>query len=332
VSPIRKEEKMVTEVKSARTRPLSDDAQTDLETEQEQAKAKQVRLLVAFAYVVCCLVWSTTYYVVRQTVLPTAGVAPYYSAAIRFLLAVAIFIPIWLIFVRQHRTPTMRELIWISGAGVLNGLNQICVYGSEQQISGGLAAVLAATTPLMVALLAILTRTEKVSSRTVLGFVVCFIGVGLVCHDRLQVSIAQAFAALLMLASSFFNACSAVTLKRSTIALNPIVAATIFLAVTAVPIWITSVCRGEPQFAAIPTQPMLGIVYLAVMSSVVAFGLYLFMMKHVKLMTISTLPFVIPVLALVVDLFLEKSFVMTTESWIGCFVVLAGVVYSIVHR
>ncbi len=332
MGPIREEEKVVTEVKGTRTGLLSDGAQIDLETEQEQFKAKQVRLLVAFAYVVCCLVWSTTYFVVRQTVLPTAGVAPYYTAAIRFLLAVAIFIPIWLIFVRKHRTPTMNELIWISVAGILNGLNQICVYGSEQQISGGLAAVLAATTPLMVALLAIATRTEKVSSRTVLGFVACFIGVALVCHDRLQVSTTQAFAALLMLVSSFFNACSNVTLKRSSTALNPIVSATIFLAVSAVPIWITSVWRGEPQFAPIPMQPLLGIVYLSVMSSVVAFGLYLYMLKHVKLMTIATLPFVIPVLALVVDLFLEKNFVMTTESWVGCFVVLAGVVYSIARR
>jgi drug/metabolite transporter (DMT)-like permease len=166
----------------------------------------------------------------------------------------------------------------------------------------------------------------------VIGFVACFIGVALVCHDRLQVSIAQALAACLMLASSFFNACANVTLKRSSTALNPIVSATIFLAVSAVPIWITSLVRGEPQFAPIPTQPFLGIVYLAVMSSFAAFGLYLFMLKHVKLMTIATLPFIIPVLALVVDLFLEKNFVMTGESWIGCFVVLAGVVYSIVHR
>lgn len=329
---------MVIEINSARKIVKSDSAALECENlpsepdTPDEAKEKRIRILVACSYVFCCLVWSTTYWVVRQTVLPSAGVAPYYTAAVRFLIAVGIFIPVWLIFARKDRLPTKGEFSMIAAAGVLNALNQVCVYSSEQHISGGLAAVLAATTPLMVALLAMATRTEKVSGKTIVGFVACFIGVALVCHDRLQVSVAQAFAAALMLASSFFNACANVTLKRSSTGLNPIISATIFLGVSAIPIWIASLIRGEPQFQPIPTQPLMGILYLAVMSSFVAFGLYLFMLKHVKLMTVATLPFVIPVLALVVDLFLEKEFVMTTESWIGCFVVLAGVIFSIVKR
>lgn len=328
-----KKRDMVTEIESARTASLDSSASLSSgQNEEEAAKAKRLRVLLACSYIFCCLVWSTTYWVVRQTVLPSAGVAPYYTATMRFLIAVCIFIPVWLIFARKDRLPTTREFLLLAASGVLNALNQICVYSSEQEISGGLAAVLAATTPLMVALIAMATRTEKVSSRTIIGFVACFIGVSLVCHDRMQVSVAQAFAAALMLASSFFNACANVTLKRSSTALNPIISATIFLFVSAIPIWIASICRGEPQFQPIPTQPLMGILYLAVMSSFVAFGLYLFMLKHLKLMTIATLPFVIPVLALIVDLFLEKQFVMTTQSWVGCFVVLAGVVFSIVRR
>ncbi|HEY9678138.1 MAG TPA: DMT family transporter [Drouetiella sp.] len=323
---------MVTDIKSVRSQSFNDDTPLRLEIEQDQAKEKKTRFLVAFSYVFCCLVWSTTYWVVRQTVLPSAGLAPYYTAAARFLMAVALFIPTWLIFARKDRLPTRKEFSFIAIAGVFNALNQICVYSSEQQISGGLAAVIAATTPLMVALLAMGTKTEKVSAKTIVGFIACFIGVGLVCHDRLTVSIAQAVAAFLMLASSFFNACANVTLKRSSTELNPIISAMIFLGVTAVPIWIASIVRGEPQFQPIPMQPLLGIVYLAVMSSFLAFGLYLYMLKHVKLMTIATVPFVIPVLALVVDVFLEKDFAMNPESWLGCFVVMAGVVFSIIRR
>ncbi|MBS2001061.1 MAG: DMT family transporter [Cyanobacteria bacterium SZAS LIN-5] len=329
---------MVIEIKSDREAMLSESAPDIIDVNvagddaSASAEAARTRIFLACSYVFCCLVWSTTYWVVRQTVLPTAGLAPYYTATMRFLIAVAIFVPVWLIFARKDRLPTKREFFYIATAGVLNAFNQVCVYSSEQEICGGLAAVLAATTPLMVALIAMATKTEKVSGRTMIGFVACFIGVALVCHDRLQVSMAQAFAAALMLASSFFNACANVTLKRASTGLNPIISATIFLAVTAIPIWVASLIRGEPQFEPIPTQPFMGIIYLAVMSSFVAFGLYLYMLKHLKLMTIATLPFVIPVLALVVDLFLEKQFVMTTESWIGCFVVLAGVVYSILRR
>ena len=242
------------------------------------------------------------------------------------------FLVLWLVFARKLQAPSKIDLAWLAAAGTLNGLCQICTFGSEQQISGGLAAVIAATTPLMVALLAIVTRTEQVSGRTIAGFLACLLGVGLVCHDRMQVSTVQAWATLLMLASSFFNGCGNVILKQRCTGLNPIIAACVYNGVTTAPIWMFSLAQGEHQFAPIPAAPLGALTYLAVMSSFLAFGLYLFMLKHLSLMTASTLPFIIPIIALIVDLFLERHFSLMAETAVGIAIVLAGVIYSIVRR
>jgi len=325
---------MVAQVGGARKGPSFDGAGTVEDDEKLPGGTRRINILVIVAYSVCCLVWGTTWFVVRQMVSPAAGSSPYLVAVIRFAFGVVLFVPLLVTFYRRLRAPNLHECAWLIGAGTLNGLYQICVYHAEMHISGGLAAVVAATAPLMVALIAVATRTEKVSLRTIVGFCASLIGVAMVCHDRMTVSWAQAGATMIMLLAAFFNACTNVTLKRaSSASLSPLVSAPLYLLFSTFPIWMTSLALSEPQnISNIPAQSWYGLVYLSVMSSFLAFGLYLYMLKHMSLMAVSTLPFVLPVLALIVDLFMEKSFTLSFESWAGIAVVLAGVVYSVVRR
>lgn len=324
---------MVAEVTGTRNGPSFDGSQATTE-ESLPGRTRRTNLLVIFAYCFCCLVWGTTWFVVRQMVSPAAGSSPYLAAAVRFSVGVILFLPLLAIYHRKLRAPTLHECGWLVAAGILNGFYQICVYHSEMYISGGLAAVIASTIPLMVAVLAVATRTEKVSARTIVGFCASFLGVAMVCHDRTTVSWAQTGATLIMVLAAFFNACTNVTLKRaSSHSLSPIVSAPFYLLLSAGPIWVTSLMLREPQsLASIPLQTWYGLAYLSVMSSFLAFGLYLYMLKHMSLMAVSTLPFVLPVLALVVDLFLEKNFSLSFESWAGIAVVLVGVVFSVIKR
>lgn len=319
---------------SARTVPLVNSAQEHENKEIAHTDPKRVNFLVIVAYCTCCLVWGTTWFVVRQMVLPSAGSSPYLFASMRFAIGLSLYLPLWLVFKQRLRAPNSMEWKWLAASGVLNGFYQICVYYAEQHISGGLTAVVAATAPLMVAILAVLTKTEKVSSRTIVGFCASLIGVAMVCHDRMTVSWTQAGATMIMLLAAFFNSCTNVTLKKaSKDHLNPLVSAPVYLLITIAPVWLASLALGEPQnITNIPASTWYGMLYLAVMSSFMAFGMYLYMIKHMSLMAVSTLPFVLPILALIVDLFLEKSFTLSPETWAGIVVVLVGLIYSAFRR
>ena len=301
-------------------------------TASEERGIARRRLLVACSYVTCALIWGTTWYALRVCVQPGCGLAPNFAAAVRFLLAVALYIPVWIIFARKMRAPTLSEAAWLTLAGLFNGMYQVFIYSSECSISGGLASVISATSPLMVALLAMATKVEQVSRNTFIGFFVCLLGIILVGYDRLQVSTEQGWAVLLVVVACVFNSCANVTLKGRSTGLHPVISATIFLAATDIPVWIGSIVTGEKFLWPIPLEPLIGIIYLAVMSSIIAFSLYLYMIKHVSLMAVSTLPFMLPLIALIVDVFLEKRVTLSGQTWAGIGIVLSGVIFSVLCR
>jgi drug/metabolite transporter (DMT)-like permease len=56
------------------------------------------------------------------------------------------------------------------------------------------------------------------------------------------------------------------------------------------------------------------------------------MLKHVRLSTAMTLSLVTPVIAVVVDSFFERAVTMSSETYAGILIVLAGVAISILLR
>ncbi|MBX9690378.1 MAG: EamA family transporter [Candidatus Obscuribacterales bacterium] len=287
---------------------------------------KRTRVLVALCYATCCLIWGTTWYAVRISVEPGDGYPPNSAGAIRFAVALLLYTPLWLIFARKMRLPNRSELFWISVAGLLNGLYQRFVYTAEMTISGGLASVIMATSPLMVAVIAICSGIEKVRKQTVIGFCVSFSGLALVCHDRMHAAADQAFGIGLALVAALMASLSNISLKGRGTKLHPVSSAIIFLIATLIPVLAASFIFGEKPVLWPPAiAPFSALVYMAVMSSILAFLLYLYMLRHMSLMAISTLQFVLPILALLMDMFFEKRVVLTPQVWVGIAIVLIGV-------
>jgi hypothetical protein len=116
---------------------------------------------VVLAYLVCAIVWGTTWHVIRICTGP-AGYPTVEAAALRFALAAVVLAPI-VIAMRLGPWPRGRRAwAWIVVAGVLDAVSYALVYLGEERVPGGLAAVLFATQPLMLAALLTVTRAEPV--------------------------------------------------------------------------------------------------------------------------------------------------------------------------
>ena len=99
------------------------------------------------------------------------GYPPFLSAAVRFTLAALILgvaMALGLCKPRPHRG----AVAWLGVAGLLNAVGYALVYRAEQEISGGIAAVLYGTMPLVTATIAGLTRTERLRPSAVAGALV----------------------------------------------------------------------------------------------------------------------------------------------------------------
>ena len=314
----------------------SKNSRSEPETEKNEVskeEAKRTRLFVAICYATCCFIWGTTWYAVRVSVEPGDGYPPIFAGALRFLVALFLYMPILAIFHRKLGSITKSELFWISLSGLFNGVYQCFIYSAETTISGGLASVIMATAPLMVATAATVFGMEKVRKNTVIGFLVSLAGIGLVCLDRVQTANEQVTGIVLTVVAAFFTSLSNVTLKGRGTRVHPLLSATVFLVATDIPVWLASFLTGEKPWLAMTKllpfgEPALAVFYMAVMSSIIAFLLYLYMLRHMSLMGISTLQFIIPILALIVDMFLEQRVALNMQVWVGIAVVMGGVAFS----
>ncbi|HTJ41898.1 MAG TPA: EamA family transporter [Kofleriaceae bacterium] len=282
------------------------------------------------AYLVCAFVWGTTWRGIRVCI-GEGGYPTISAAALRFLLAAILLAPLAL---RQPKTkwPKPAQWPWLVAAGVLDAVGYALVYLGEERVPGGLAAVLFGTQPLILAMLLTATRMEVVRWGELVGALVSIVGVGVIFADRLDVSSQQAIGVALILGSVVASTTYTMMMKRHGDGVHAFVSTWIFIAVTAICLCAVAATRGFPIPWPPPLEPTLALIYLAVFGSVVAFATYFWLLSQVSLMTMSTLSFVLPIIALVVDALFETEVRLNARAYAGIGVTLSGLAVSLLWK
>jgi len=199
----------------------------------------------AVAYALCTLAWGTSWYAIRLCIGPD-GYPTFAAAALRFTLAAVLFAPVLL-------SPRVRPLpqgasqwSWLILAGALNALGYGLVYWGEETVPGGLAAVLYATEPLLLAPLLTLTGIERVTRTDMVGALVALCGVVFLFAERLEVSASQATGVLLILCAVAVSSVYSVILKQHAARVHPFALTAVFLSVSAVGLWGAALHENAP--------------------------------------------------------------------------------------
>lgn len=281
------------------------------------------------AYVVCAVVWGTTWFAIRVCI-GAGGYPTMPAAALRFTIAIAVLLPMAAVGLARPGPRNRRQLLWLAGAGLLNALGYGLVYSGEEHVSGALAAVLFGTEPLAVALMVTVTRTEHVRRSDVIGAIIALLGVGVIFWDRLDVSRDQAAGVGLILLAVIVSGAYAVIVKREASGMHPLASAAVFLTVTTVALWVFVLASGwQPLPWPPPVKPTIALLYLAIFGSVIAFATYFYLLSRVNLMASSSLVFVLPIIALFVDSIWEEDVVLHGRTYLGIAITMAGVLFSV---
>jgi len=283
------------------------------------------------AYAACALIWGTTWYAIRACIGP-GGYGTLDALALRFGIAAAILVPIAL---RVRPWPaSRRQWTWLVGAGVLDAIGYLMVYTGEESVSGGIAAVVYGTLPLVLAIVLWITKLEPITKRHLVGAAVSLAGVAVLFFDRLDVSAQQAIGVLLVEGSVIVATLYSAIMKRHGAGVHAVAVTTIFLGVTALVLAGVALVVGDDR--AIPWPPPLAptaaLLYLAVIGSVVAFLAYFWLLGKTSLTVTSTLVFLYPLVALVTDALFEREITLGWRSYAGAAVVLAGLGISLRRR
>jgi drug/metabolite transporter (DMT)-like permease len=257
----------------------------------------KLRELAAFFAIY--VIWGSTYLAIRYAV---ESIPPLLTAGVRHLVAGAILYAIaaWVRGERVHLSTTewrasfvVAALFFLVGHGSL--------HWAEQTVPSGVAALLVATEPLWIALLMPAAQSPHARWRTAGGLVAGLVGVALlVPREALTAGSQQLWGTSAVLVGAMSWALGVRYASTATLPRDSLVRAATTLLCGAVLLLIASAATGEIghlDVRAISGRSALGLGYLIVFGSVVAFSAYLWLLERRSATFVATHTFVNPVVA-----------------------------------
>jgi drug/metabolite transporter (DMT)-like permease len=289
-------------------------------------------LVVVGCYLVCAVVWSTTWFAIRVCI-GEGGYPTYAAAALRFSIAALILVALLQFKIGRPGPRSARQFVMLLIAGLFNAVCYGCIYRAEESLPGGLVAVLFGTYPLFTALGAHVTGVERVRPVDLAAAVLSLGGMAILFWDRISISPEQATGVVYTLGSVLACVAYNLVFKREADGVSPLSSTTVFLGGAALGLWVPAIAAGhDPIPLPPPLWPTVALFYLAMFGSVLAFVCYFELIRRVSLMTASTLVLVQPVIALAVDAVWEDEVRLAARSYVGAAVILAGVAVGLTWK
>ncbi len=288
----------------------------------------QSKYLNAAALALLILIWGTTWAAIRVGL---AGIPPFLGISLRFTVASLILLTAAKIAGVRLGGGRREWSIWAVNSLLTFSISYGVVYWAEQWIPSGLAAVLFATFPLFVAILAhFLLPGEQLQSRSFAGILIGFLGLLVIfSEDLTALAGAQARrAASLFLISPVVSAVANVVVKRWGSAMHP-------LSLTAVPMGLTAGTMGAlaavfERSSSVTFDPVSvgALLYLAAFGTSLTFFLFFWLLQRLPATRLSLITYGVPIVAVLVGtLFLDEP--LTARIVLGAALVLGGVVLAI---
>lgn len=247
---------------------------------------------VLFLYSVCCLVWGSTWLVIK---IGLADLPAFRFAGFRMAIACATLVPLAL----RRGLPRLRPAIWghVAIAGFLQiGLSYAFVFAAEERINSGLTAVIFASFPIWVGLFAHgLLPGEPLTPVRLTAALLGLAGVGLLEAPALRgfsLDRATALAALLPLGSAVVSAFSNVWIKKKLSEVGPAVNLWGQTLVGSAFLLLLSAATEGGRTAHWTPRAIGALLYLSLLGTVIAFLALLWLIPRVPMASIGAIPLI----------------------------------------
>ena len=275
------------------------------------------------AWINVCVIWGTTYLVIRIGV---QHLPPMLFAGIRWIIAGSIFI----VFMKwKGKTlPKANEIVHLAIVGLaLLGLGNGLVVVSEQWIPSGLTALLLSTVPFgIVGLESLLPKGPKLNLTIIAGLIMGLLGVFLIFKGEVKylLVVENRLGILGIMMAVFFWSLGSIYSKYKKVNVHPLMGASVQMLVAGTAMAIVGVSLGELQKITLEMKGFLSLAYLITVGSWVGYGSYIYAIAHLPLSLVATHAYVNPIIALFLGwLILDEE--LNLQIIIAAFVIFVGV-------
>jgi len=275
------------------------------------------------AWINVCVIWGTTYLVIRIGV---QHLPPMLFAGIRWIIAGSIFI----VFMKWkgETLPKANEIVHLAIVGLaLLGLGNGLVVVSEQWIPSGLTALLLSTVPFgIVGLESLLPKGPKLNLTIMTGLIMGLLGVFLIFKGEVKylLVVENRLGILGIMMAVFFWSLGSIYSKYKKVNVHPLMGASVQMLVAGTAMAIVGVSLGELQKITLEMKGFLSLAYLITVGSWVGYGSYIYAIAHLPLSLVATHAYVNPIIALFLGwLILDEE--LNLQIIIAAFVIFVGV-------
>lgn len=283
--------------------------------------------MIIFNYLLMCAIFSTTFLAIKIGV--EAGLPPFLSAGLRFLLAGAIIF-LWMVLQRKAKPSLLLRKGFLLIGMTSTFLTFATLYWAEQHVSSGIAAILSATGPMMILMIQSVVMRKNARRSDYWGCAVGFAGVCLLIMPEIAMGsdliwILSCIA--ILIGEIGYSVGSLVTRKLSFDMpdISPITINAVQMMFGGAALLVLSLFSEQVQWSGILTLPAIGsVLYLTIVGSMLGHSLYAWMLKATNAFFPSTWLFVSPIIALGLGAFLYGE-AISLYSIAGSLLIIGGI-------
>jgi drug/metabolite transporter (DMT)-like permease len=263
----------------------------------KRAKTRTQPVLLALAFLAIYFVWGSTYLAIRYAV---EGIPPLLVAGTRHLIAGTILCA-WAWWRGERPAPAQWRAALVLGV-LFFLVSHGALHWSERFVPSGLAAVLIAIEPVLIAVLQPTGQGKRRSGWTWVGFALGLAGVLLLMDSPAgAVRGPMLLGSLAVLISAFSWAVGVVYSRRSTSAGSPLLAAALPMLCGGLMLGAAAALHGDldtVQLSLIPPRSLAALGYLTLFGSLVAYTAYMWLLDRYPPEFVATHTYVNPVIAI----------------------------------
>jgi len=276
----------------------------------------------ALLVTVLCLVWSSTWWAIRICL---EEQPPLSSCAVRFTIAGIAMALVTPRLRARERLPAPPTWLWVV-CGLTNfGAGYGVLYVAETVVPSGIAAVLWAIFPLLMAGSATCFLGERLKAVQWLGFAVSFAGIVVVFSGDLGgVDEHNVGYAWLLLLSPLIAAFGTTLVKKYGSQTSSVVLNRNGMLLGAALLMAAAFVREDPLAMTWSLRATMATLYLAVLGTTMTFGIYFWLLRTAPASMLSLINYVTPVLAMVLAALVGDG-QHGVLAWTGAGLVVLGI-------
>lgn len=284
------------------------------------------KLKIVLGYIIICMVWGSTWIVIK---IGLTTLTPIFAVGVRFLIASIVVLGIMKLKNLELLTDSQSVKLYLILAFFSYIFPFSFVYWAEQYVPSGLTSVLFAIFPFWVIIFSwFWLPKESIGVYKVMGSILGFAGIAVIYWDGFSVDFGDyTLGIIIILISAIMQGAVAVIIKKHGKELNPLSMNFVPMLLTGVILFPIGLLFEDTSRIAYSENALFSILYLAIFGTVVAFGVFYWLMKKINVVILSLSSFITPIIAVFLGwTFLDE--ILNSKHIIGSSFVLIGILFA----